>query len=678
MPYRPPTGRHTRITPVVVQVWRNRRLRRDTIIGAVLLVASIIISHQLDLFEHVVEWTRKYEDWQIDELSVVFVWVAIYAGIISSRVTREFAREVRQRESAERHLRESEVHFSKLFSGSPYPIFVTTHDGTVVIDANEEFERTFGLRRSEVIGRTERTLGLWATPDFETGLRQMLRRDGRLRNVETLVRDGSGGTRTVLVSAEVLDDQKGDSVIVALNDITERKRLEEHLEHQAFHDQLTGLANRALFRDRVTHALARAARHRRTPAILFLDLDDFKRVNDSLGHNAGDELLRAVAQRLDTCVRTSDSCARLGGDEFAILLEDASCLDDAIRLAERIVPLLRSAFRLKDGIAHVGVSIGIAVSEGNTTADELLRDADLAMYLSKSGGKGRFTVFEKSMHAEVVRRTAMESDLRVALERNQFEIHYQPIVSISNGDVIGIEALLRWNHPERGRVAPGEFIPIAEESGVINDIGRWVLASACRECQTLTTQHPRPVALSLAVNLSGRQIQSPTLVADVREALEGSGLPPEQLVLEITESVLVHNDQETLDRLWELKRLGIQLAIDDFGTGYSSLAYLQRFPVDILKIDKSFTDRLGAGPDESPLSRAVVALGSTLSVRTIAEGVETRAQWERLRDLGCELGQGFLFARPMDGRDLQGLIASGARAEAAEEEVAHTEGPSAS
>jgi diguanylate cyclase (GGDEF)-like protein len=511
-----------------------------------------------------------------------------------------------------------------------------------------------------VLGQPESELGIWADADFAQSVRAALRRHGRLRNLEIQLRTRAGEVRTALYSAEIIEYDGQASMLGVWNDITERKNLEKQLAHQAFHDPLTNLANRALFHDRVQHALTRAPRNQKNPAVLFLDLDEFKRVNDTLGHAVGDELLLAVTRRLTNCLRVSDTCARLGGDEFAILLEDVTVTADAVHLAERIVPMIRAPFTLSSAEAYVGVSIGIAFAEHANNADELLRNADLAMYLSKSGGRGRFTVFEPAMHAEVVHRVELEAELRGALDRDEFVLEFQPIVEIPAGTVTGIEALLRWDHPTKGQLAPMTFIPIAEESGTIVDIGRWVLLEACRVWRAVRDASPAGDRLTLTVNLSGRQLDHAGLVADVETALVASGVPAGGLILEITESVFVHDDRVILDRLRALKALGVQLAIDDFGTGYSSLSYLQRFPVDILKIDKSFTERLGAGSEESPLSRAVVALGNTMSIRTIAEGIETPAQWDRLRDLGCELGQGFLISRPVGKAQLVALLSGSA------------------
>ena len=425
---------------------------------------------------------------------------------------------------------------------------------------------------------------------------------------------------------------------------------------QAFTDPLTGLANRALFLDRLESALHRAERSDEEATVLFLDLDRFKLVNDSYGHVVGDELLIAVARRLQGCLRQAETAARLGGDEFAVLLEEDEGQRGAPRVAKHILQTLREPFVLHGKDVFISASIGIA-SAVSSTAEELLRDADVAMYRAKAQGKSCYRVFEPGMHAEVVERLELEADLQRALERGGLEVHYQPIVELAGGRIVGVEALVRLRHPERGLVPPGVFIPLAEETGLILPIGRFVLREACRQVAIWQAEAaPSSPPLSLSVNLSGRQLQQPGTAAEVADAVEAAGLAPGSLTLELTETVLMQDTETAVVRLEELRRLNVRLAIDDFGTGYSSLRYLQQLPIDVLKVAKPFVDGLGSGADEGAVAGAIVDLARALELDTVAEGIEHEQQARRLLELGCQLGQGFHFARPMDADALAKLL----------------------
>ncbi|HYA44230.1 MAG TPA: EAL domain-containing protein, partial [Acidimicrobiales bacterium] len=437
----------------------------------------------------------------------------------------------------------------------------------------------------------------------------------------------------------------------------EQKALEEELKRQAFHDALTGLANRALFRDRVEHALTRTARSLSSLAVLFLDLDDFKLVNDSLGHAAGDELLVAVASRLATALRTGDTAARFGGDEFAILLEEIAEPEEACKAAARILDELRPPMMIGDRAVSMRASIGIAYSKvGLEEPAELLQAADVAMYAAKARGKNGYEVYHPELRMAATDRLEKTAELQRAVEEGQFVLFYQPILSLDGNGAIGLEALIRWQHPERGLILPMEFIPLAEETGLIITIGRWVLSEACRTARRWQNEYDLGDRLKVSVNISARHFQHQGLVEDVSKTLASSHLKPQCLILEITESVLVRDAETVIARMQQLKELGVSFAVDDFGTGYSSLSYLRRFPIDILKVDKSFVDDVGDSPKASALAEAILQLGRSLNLDTVAEGIERAGQAEGLRALGCRYGQGFLFARPMEREEVGKLL----------------------
>jgi diguanylate cyclase (GGDEF)-like protein len=434
----------------------------------------------------------------------------------------------------------------------------------------------------------------------------------------------------------------------------------DELRRQAFHDALTGLANRNLLMDRLEHAVAR----RPGPsaglnAVLFLDLDDFKAVNDNIGHAGGDRLLVAVAERLLTGLRPSDTAARVGGDEFAILLEDLRVGDEANQVARRLIDELAAPFLIGEASITIGISVGIAFgARGESSADDLMRNADFAMYRAKQAGKGRFEVFRTDLHEAATRETALREQLGRAIEQGEMRVHYQPIVDLASGAVLGVEALARWQRPDGTVLMPDDFITIAEESGLILPIGAWILERACQDARAWQTRHELP-GLFISVNLSARQFGDRGLDERITGALSASGLDPSALILEITESVLMQTGAATVDRLIELRRLGIRLALDDFGTGYSSLSYLEQFPVDILKIDRSFVARMGEKGFRPVIARAVVQLGKGLGLVVVAEGIERPDQAVVLRRLGCSRGQGNLYAEPLAADEVERLLHRG-------------------
>ncbi len=451
-----------------------------------------------------------------------------------------------------------------------------------------------------------------------------------------------------------------DELATAINEMGQQLEIQvAQLTYQAFHDSLSELPNRALFLDRLGQALARAHRRALAVAVLFIDLDNFKVVNDSLGHQVGDQLLIAVAKRLRAAVRPEDTVSRFGGDEFTILLEMLGGVDEATGIAERVTERLRIPFTIAGHEIYTGASMGIVMSEaGEDDGERLLRDADVAMYRAKTQGKGQYVVFERAMSERAMRRAALEMDLRWALERGELRLHYQPIVRLADSQLAEVEALVRWEHPRLGFLAPGEFIPTAEDSGLILPIGTWVLAEACRQVRFWQVKYPGNPDLVVSVNLSTRQFQQVTLVEDVARILRETELSPSCLKLEITESTVMQDTELTIRQMRELKELGIQLAIDDFGTGYSSLGHLRTLPIDILKIDRSFVEGIEHSPEDRAIIQAIMSLARTLHLSVTGEGLETAEQVAHLRALECDMGQGYYYARALNAGALDALLAA--------------------
>ncbi len=464
----------------------------------------------------------------------------------------------------------------------------------------------------------------------------------------------------VLQSISLVRDVDNESarLIFQIQDITDRKRAEERLVHDAFHDALTGLPNRALFMDHLKLATERSKRREDYHfAVLFMDLDRFKNVNDSLGHMIGDQLLVAIARRLEKCLRPGDTVARLGGDEFTILLEEISDVSEATRVAERVQGEMMEPFNLGGHEVFTTVSIGVAPSyTGYTRPEDILRDADTAMYYAKSGGKARYEMFDQVMHAHAVDLLRLENDLRRAIDRREFRLHYQPIVSLLTGKISGFEALVRWQHPERGCILPDKFIALAEETEMIVPIGQWVLSEACRQLRAWQDEFPEHEALSISVNLSCKQFRQTNLVEQINSALEETGLDPRCLKLEITESVVMENMDTAIDMMNQLRALGVQLSMDDFGTGYSSLSSLHRFPISALKIDRSFVTRMDGNNENKEIVRTIVMLARNLGMEVIAEGVEGHDQLSELINLECQYGQGYFFSRPQKAAQAAALL----------------------
>jgi diguanylate cyclase (GGDEF)-like protein/PAS domain S-box-containing protein len=479
-----------------------------------------------------------------------------------------------------------------------------------------------------------------------------------VRTIEArLVRADESTIHAEIVASNLLDEPEVDGLVLTIRDVSGRRRLEDQLRHQAFHDPLTGLSNRALFVDRVEHALNRARRDDVvTPAVAFIDLDDFKLVNDSLGHGAGDQLLQEVAERLRSCLRTGDTPARLGGDEFAILLEDAPDADAVVEVAERVLDSLLAPIVIDGHEVVAQASIGIATRRGpSTTPEELLRNADVAMYTAKANGKGCVEVYDSGMQERALDLLAIRGELETSVARDEISVVYQPIVRLLGGELVGFEALARWNHPERGTISPREFVPIAEESGAIISLGRSVLRQACRQLAHWSAANPT-ASWVMSVNLTARQMLAPDLLDDVSAAIDDAGIEPSALMLEVTESALLTDSERMLRHLQQLKDLGVQIAIDDFGTGYSSLSYLQRVPFDMLKIDRPFVSALRHDLPSATLVRTILELGRSLGRTAIAEGVEEQVELDGLVELGCELGQGFHMGAPREAGALEGEL----------------------
>jgi diguanylate cyclase (GGDEF)-like protein/PAS domain S-box-containing protein len=558
---------------------------------------------------------------------------------------------------ADQAVRQNEARFRSLVQHSSDVIIVTRANGTMRF-VSPSANRVFGYDPSEMMGRPIASL---LHPDdrdraatlFETASRT----PGVTGPVEWRFRQPDGSWLSAeILATNLTGDPTVRGIVLNTRDVSERKRLEEQLTHQAFHDPLTGLANRALFRDRVSHALALAQRQAHPITVLFLDLDDFKRVNDSLGHGEGDRLLIAAAERFLSCARAADTVARLGGDEFAILIEHAAEPDGRGELLERLATAMGHPFTLSGNQVQVTASIGVATAAMGDTADDLLRNADVAMYAAKRRGKGRSETYESRMYADVRHRLEMEAALRAGIEAGELTLHYQPIVHLSTGAIYGVEALVRWEHQTYGRLLPQHFIPLAEETGLIVKLGGWVLDEACRQVQAWRLAYPQ-IQLSVSVNISGRQLQGPDIGEALGDALASSGVDPSAVVLEITESVLMQKTDSVLERLQALKKLGVRLAIDDFGTGYSSLSYLQRFPIDILKIASPFVEEVALGAERAALARAIIGLSDTLRLQTVAEGIEMAEQRAALIELGCPLGQGHYFARAVPAEAIDRMLA---------------------
>jgi diguanylate cyclase (GGDEF)-like protein/PAS domain S-box-containing protein len=562
---------------------------------------------------------------------------------------------LRRARMADRARRKTEARLGWLVRNSSD--FIMAVDTSGALDyVSPSVERLLGKSSAELIGNP---LTNFAHPDDAAGLSTLLSKalstPGTSFTGEWRVQQADESWLPVeTVASSANGDVETSGVVLNTRDLKERKALEQKLTFQAFHDPLTRLANRSLFRERVEHALDR--RNSADIAVLFIDLDNFKTINDSLGHAAGDHVLVETAHRVRSTLRAEDTAARLGGDEFAVLLEEAD-VTCAARIAERIRVSLGTPFWVLGQEVFVSASIGIAMREDGDNAGDLLRNADVAMYTAKTKGKARFEIFEAAMHDTVMARLAMEAELRRAIDRNEFVVYYQPIVRLETAEVIGAEALVRWQHPTRGLVAPMEFIPLAEETGLIVPLGGWILRQACQQLAEWQRMRGGGEPFVMNVNLSSRQLVRDIIADEVAAAVDESGIRPSWLVLEVTETVLMADPVAAATALTQIRDLGVRVALDDFGSGYSSLSHLRRFPIDIVKIDKSFVDDVANDGVESAIARSIIDLGRAMKIQTVAEGIEAGEQAERLLDLGCELGQGYFFSRPQDPDTWRQLLA---------------------
>lgn len=590
--------------------------------------------------------------------TAALVFASLMIVMLARRSSQERARRmVAVHEAEKRSLQQSEQQLSSMIRNASDIITIIDAEGMRRY-VSPVVERVLGHSAETLTGKLSFEL---VHPDDRAEVQRVLdqvRGQGASMHTECRLRHAGGEWRHFAVVLTDLPDEPGiQGVLATFRDVTDRVEFEQKLSYQAFHDTLTGLPNRALFMDRLEHSLARSARAGGGVAVVFVDIDNFKVVNDSLGHEAGDKLLVMVADRLRACARSSDTVARLGGDEFTLILDDIPDAREACGIAGRVQEVLRRPFAVDDRELFVTASLGVAVGlNGSFDPKELLRDADTAMYCAKTSGKATLALFNTGMNERAVERLEFESGLRQALEEGQFVLYYQPIVDIVTGNILEVEALIRWQHPALGLIQPGRFISIAEETGLIVPIGCWVLEQACREARRWHEQQP-DFKVTVGVNLSCKQLQQSDLVETVSEIVRLTGMDPAFLKLEITESAMMLDMDATVEKLKALRVLGIRIAVDDFGTGYSSMSYLSSLPIDTLKIDRSFVQQVTTAVEGEAIVRAIISLAKTLELKVTCEGIETIEQQSRLQGLGCDLGQGFHYSLPLASDALSVLLA---------------------
>ena len=579
--------------------------------------------------------------------------VARSFNTVASRLYREWKQAQEEKERVAR----AEERYRAIVENAVEGIFQTSTDGRY-LSANPALARIYGYNSPEEMMKTLTVIEtqLYVNSARRAEFARLLETNRVISNFESEVRRRDGSHIWITENARIVCNPAGDILYYegSVIDITKRKRAEEQLHHHALHDALTNLPNRLLFQDRLRFALTRAQRTQEGIAVLFVDLDNFKVVNDSMGHEAGDTLLKEIGARLQAATRAEDTIARMGGDEFTLLLEGLHSVEGAMQVAENIVAQLQQPITLGEREIFASASIGIVYSDDATALPEdLLRDADTAMYQAKTGGKAGYALFDLGMNIQVSERLEIETGLRFALDRDELRVHYQPLVDLETGRMTGVEALVRWEHPTLGMIAPGKFIAIAEDTGLIIPIGYWVLEESCRQMQAWKNTHPDYGAFTVSVNLSGKQLLRADVVERVQDILAHTGLMPVDLKLEITESVMMADVKATVAKLTQLKDLGIKLAMDDFGTGYSSIASLNLFPLDTVKIDRSFVARLAEQEEAQSVIAAIVMLSKALNLNITGEGIETKEQLAHLQGLGCQIGQGYYFAKPLPPEALE-------------------------
>lgn len=621
-------------------------------------------------------WTLWTTGQPLPALRLPFlIVVAIFVGYLVERQLQGTYRSERfladqiEFERMQRKLRQSEANFRKLAETLSAAILIFRNQELYYV--NPAAETISGYRRRELMA-----MDICSLLTHES--RQEMNRIGVLttdfekvpRHFEVEIQDRQGQNRWIEVNLSQVELEGEPTRVATASDVTSRKRKEKELKHHASHDALTGLANRQFLLEELDRLIGRYQMGKGSLfAVLYVDLDRFKGVNDSLGHSIGDQLLVALSKRLQNCLRPDDIAARIGGDEFVILLRRIKSTDDAMRVSERVHQVLNAPFKLSGQDVIISVSIGIAISsDGYQNANAVLHDADSAMYHAKSASRNSPQAFNTATHSKASKLLKLEKDLGKALDRDELMLYYQPIVSLDYGEIVGFEALLRWKHPEHGMISPADFIPIAEESGAIIPIGWWALREASRQVQIWRKLVPSK-PLSVSVNISYRQFIQEDLVQEIEKCLKGTGLDPSSLKLEFTENVLLEESEATAVKLLLLKASGVQLLIDDFGTGYTLLSHLNRFPMDQLKVDRSFVSRIGNNGENSEVVELILTIARTMGVEVIAEGVETREQWVRLQALGCRYGQGYLFSRPVPSEEAEALLITGIEAPKPSEKV---------